>query len=130
MIVSANGFDTDRAEAMNAGADGYLVKPVRMAELKDRLRELLGLHWTSEAVSGKLSLPDRVVASNNTLLRPDCQTIKALAHYAQIGHISGIVDMLEELRTQDIRYQTFAETGLLMARQFRLRELQQLFLEA
>lgn len=44
LIVSANAFDGDRSEALETGASGYLVKPLRLAELKDKLREHLGLH--------------------------------------------------------------------------------------
>lgn len=128
LIVSANAFDTDRVEAINAGANGYLVKPLRMAELKDKLREHLGLNWTSKSACQTPSYTAPVISSNQ-IQRPDSETLNALLHFSRMGYISGVVDILEELRTQDIRYQMFAESGLLMARQFRLRELQQLFSE-
>ena len=125
LIVSANAFDGDRSEALETGASGYLVKPLRLAELRDKLREHLGLHWTSVPTPSHTA---PLIAALEPA-RPDHETRANLLHFARIGYVSGIVEILEGLCNQDARYQSFAATGLQLARQFRLRELQQMFSE-
>lgn len=41
MVLSARGGETDKVNALNEGADDYLVKPFSMAELLARLRVML-----------------------------------------------------------------------------------------
>jgi DNA-binding response OmpR family regulator len=41
LILTAKAADADEREALDAGADAYIVKPFRIAELDRRLKELL-----------------------------------------------------------------------------------------
>jgi len=40
--MTANAFDEDKAEAMKAGMDGHLAKPVRIPDLVKALSGILG----------------------------------------------------------------------------------------
>jgi signal transduction histidine kinase/DNA-binding NarL/FixJ family response regulator len=50
LAVSASASDYTREEAINAGCSDFLPKPIRAAELLERLRTLLGIEWTLAAV--------------------------------------------------------------------------------
>ena len=42
LFYSAAGYDSDREEALAAGAAGYLVKPAEVGRLVETVKELLG----------------------------------------------------------------------------------------
>ena len=46
VIVTANAFEEDRAEARRAGGDDFLAKPFREADLLEKVGRLLGVEWT------------------------------------------------------------------------------------
>jgi len=48
LAVSASASDYTREEALHAGCSDFLPKPIRAAELLDRLGRLLGLAWITE----------------------------------------------------------------------------------
>jgi DNA-binding response OmpR family regulator len=43
VVVSGQSFDTDKRRAMDAGADGYFVKPLSLRTLDN----LIALHFTA-----------------------------------------------------------------------------------
>jgi signal transduction histidine kinase/CheY-like chemotaxis protein/purine-cytosine permease-like protein len=127
IIVSANAFDRDRTEALAAGSDAYLVKPVRFFDLKEQLRKHLDLRWTYGQPPGGAEASRAPETPEETIVLPNAETLEGLLHFARIGYLSGIVRMLEELRREDARHGAFADEGLKLAKEFRLRELQELF---
>ena len=46
LVLSAHASDADSHRASEAGADGFVTKPIVPAQLLDRLAALLGLRWT------------------------------------------------------------------------------------
>ena len=48
VVVTADGFEDTRTACLDAGADGFLLKPVRMDTLAPLLQRLMGLEWVYE----------------------------------------------------------------------------------
>ena len=46
LVISAHALEADVRRAREAGADGFIAKPVAPAQLLDRMTALLGLRWT------------------------------------------------------------------------------------
>jgi signal transduction histidine kinase/CheY-like chemotaxis protein len=67
LAVSASASDYTREEALSAGCSDFLAKPIRAAELLDKLRELLGLEWIeapAPVVAGNAELPVADIAAH------------------------------------------------------------------
>ena len=66
IVISARSQESDKAAALDAGADDYLTKPFGVVELKARIRAALRhTHTTAEseevALSGRYSVEDLVI---------------------------------------------------------------------
>ncbi|WP_045224354.1 hybrid sensor histidine kinase/response regulator [Methyloterricola oryzae] len=128
IVVSANAYESDFTAAMESGFNDYIAKPVRMSELKDKLKALLGLQWRYEQprpINGATA--SRAPQAPAELCLPASDTLKGLLHFAQIGYISGIENYLRDLEGKDPAYRPFVAHATALAKQYRLRELQQLF---
>ena len=62
IVLSASAFETDRQEAMEAGADAFIVKPFRDSEVFSCIGEMLGIDYLyADAVNPVPVIPDNVV---------------------------------------------------------------------
>ncbi|HEX3971999.1 MAG TPA: ATP-binding protein, partial [Stellaceae bacterium] len=101
VMVSANAHeyqDPTRDEAIH---DGYLVKPLDIQQLLERLEALLGLEWVDEMsqaprAAGRFSpddYPENIVAH-----------MAELQQLGRIGHVRGIERKLAEMEEEDSVY--------------------------
>lgn len=86
VIVSARGELEDRLQGLHAGADGYLVKPVDMAELAALARNLARRLASTAAASWQLYEMTWALAARDgetlKLTAPELHVMKALAEHA------------------------------------------------
>lgn len=128
IVVSANAYESDCNAARAAGFDDYIVKPVRLSELKDKIKTHLDLEWRYETPKPLIPLGTAPATPADEDIRwPEPETLKGLLHFAQIGYISGIENSLKELERQDPSYKPFINKASALAKQYRLRELQLFF---
>ena len=45
LVLSAHASNTDARRVTEAGADGFITKPIAPTQLLERIAALLGLHW-------------------------------------------------------------------------------------
>lgn len=124
IILSVQNQDTDKIEALDAGADDYLTKPFSVGELTARLRVAMR-HIRQEEpelvfVSGKLhvDLTARIVTLDGEevqLTPTEYDLLRVLIHYA--GRVLTHQQLLKEVR--GAAYQT--ETHLLRVHMSNLR---------
>jgi signal transduction histidine kinase/ActR/RegA family two-component response regulator len=93
LAVSASASDYTREEAISAGCDDFLPKPIRATELLERLRGMLALEWTylSEAVV----LPD-AARDPGGLAAPDPGTSADLYDLAMKGEVKALLARVDE----------------------------------
>jgi signal transduction histidine kinase/DNA-binding response OmpR family regulator len=100
LAVSASASDYTREEALNAGCNDFLAKPVRAEELLGKLRSLLDLTWTTQAVESKRS--ERAVARGDAAVAPiDGAIADELYDLAMKGDVKALVARTEAAMRSD-----------------------------
>ena len=99
IVISARSEDTDKIDALDAGADDYLVKPFAFDELLARLRVLL--RRKSGAVSDVITIADLVVDCAGRTVeragRPVTLSSKEFAVLEYLARNSGVVLSREKI---------------------------------
>ncbi len=96
LIVSANAFDSDLRNDVGVGREDFIVKPLRIDNLLERVRARLDLVWTTPA-------EHRVRDDAGAVALPDA-SLRVLRQLSEMGYVRGILEKLEELDLLDPRY--------------------------
>jgi PAS domain S-box-containing protein len=97
IIVTASGFTDERGDALAAGANGYVAKPIRLNPLLDEITRLVGARFSSAPHPGPTPVtfsPEvlRCLSSNQrpeilkALRYGDIRSLRALADQVGIDH--------------------------------------------
>jgi len=126
IAVSANAFESDREQAIAAGCNGFIFKPVYLRDLLEQLQLHLTLEWIRDA---------SVIEANSELVEtaraiPPLEHLAALRDYARIGYIQGLNEELDRVLAMDVVHQGFVLHLREMAKQFRTMEIVELIEEA
>ncbi|HEX3485568.1 MAG TPA: ATP-binding protein [Micropepsaceae bacterium] len=119
VMVSANVHEIRTTNRSETSHDAFLVKPLDIRRLLERLEDLLGLEWTYE-----LPLPIRRAIDSSELAHiAHSVHIDSIIALCRIGHASGVAARLDELeRNQPDAAGAIASLRELL-REFRLREM-------
>lgn len=88
IALSASASDYTSQDALNAGCDAFLPKPLHLADLLDRIAQLLHVEWQYQETPGVAAA--RVAASGSFALQRDLAD--ELYHLAMQGDIAGLVE--------------------------------------
>jgi signal transduction histidine kinase/DNA-binding NarL/FixJ family response regulator len=88
IAVSASASDYTSQEALQAGCDAFLPKPLHLADLLDRITGLLQVEWQYEDAASPVS--QRAAESHTFALQRDLAD--ELYHLAMQGDIAGLVE--------------------------------------
>ena len=121
VVLSANAYPSDRLNAINAGCNDFLSKPIQVSELLSKLKLHLVLDWLYQEERQK-NESDR----QSTYQPPSLETIQELTGYVRIGDILGLNQYLTELIQHYPEYTHFSQQIMKLARQFRLVEIKKL----
>jgi len=99
LIVSANAYDKSLDNPAAIAADDFLVKPVNVAELLERIGVRLALAWTQAAVAVAAPAPALLVL-------PPAEHLIALRRQIALGYVRGVQ---RELDAIDPRYAVFTD---------------------
>ncbi|MFM2053494.1 MAG: hypothetical protein RL456_1531 [Pseudomonadota bacterium] len=113
-IVSANAFDKGLDNDVGIAPADFLVKPVRVGELLDWLGRRLGLAWTEAAP------PPAPAPRPEAGERPDAGQLRALQEAVSIGHVRGVLRLLDAIDAERPACRDFTDTLRALARQFQL----------
>ncbi len=117
IIISANAFDKGRDNAAGISNEDFLLKPVNVFQLLDRIGKRLQLEWVYP-VAGETIEPQSGIETVINL--PPPEYLQALRELIVLGYVRGIHEKLDEIELLDADYEEFIEIVRTCARQFRL----------
>jgi hypothetical protein len=116
-IVSANAFDRGQDNEVGIAATDFLVKPVRLGELLDWLGRRLALTW----IDAPPPATDPATApTHSPAALPDRVRLLALQEAVSIGHVRGVLRLLDAIDAEQPDCRAFTETLRTLARQFQI----------
>jgi signal transduction histidine kinase/DNA-binding NarL/FixJ family response regulator len=130
IISSANVFESDRHESLEAGANLFLPKPIQAEVLLSALQQILTLKWCHEKNNTQpTSLPSVTLSEPPAeLIIPTQAEITQLYDLARRGLVNDLVEVAEKLQSENRQYAVFVQHLVGMARGYKLKPMRE-FLE-
>jgi CheY-like chemotaxis protein len=127
IAISASVFDFDHQQSREVGCDGFLPKPVREADLLEKVRLHLGLEWVYEEIDSKvqLSSENSGLSTQDSLVVPPAQEIASLLDLAMRGDLKGIIQETTRLEELDQQWVPFATHLRQLAKSFKGKQIRQ-----
>lgn len=122
---SASVFDFNRQEAINAGCDNFLPKPVHADELLSQLQELLHIQWIYRSVDDFFEIVAEQ-PSGTELIVPSATELEDLYEAVQRCRVVTIQAEAQRLKQMNPKYSTFANKVLALADEFEIDAIAQL----
>lgn len=122
LILSANAYPSDRQDAIEAGCNDFLAKPLQMRELLGKLRLHLSLNWIYQGVECE-ALPSPI---QEPMILPPSWLLDELNQHVRIGDLMSLKQQLHELIRLDPGYKPFALRIRTLANEFRIGEIKKL----
>jgi CheY-like chemotaxis protein len=109
IVCSANVFEENRQQSLDAGAAAFIPKPFQRDELLHGLRSLLKVDWSYavEIQKSPQSIPQQA-PTNSELVLPSQDVLQQLYHLAMMGDIPAIEEMLKTQVNQNQQLVPFA----------------------
>ncbi|MBD2129639.1 AAA family ATPase [Microcoleus sp. ZQ-A2] len=142
IAISASVFDFDRQQSREVGCDDFLPKPVREADLLEKLRGYLGLEWvyeTSGVGATQVSLlqesavmgQEQLLNGNKQLTGPEfiplpAQELEILFDLAMMGDLRGIMEQASQLEALDPQWLPLATHLRQLAKSFKGKQILEL----
>ena len=121
LAISASAFPKTREESFLAGCDDFLTKPLHFDEVLDRLQAHLGLEWLYEPLAyGDF---EEEVQNLDPLVLPPPEVLQTLLRFADLGNITGLQEMLENLTQQNPEFKAFVLKIDRLTRKFEFEKL-------
>ncbi|BAY48004.1 ATP-binding protein [Scytonema sp. HK-05] len=127
IAISASVFDFDHQQSREVGCDGFLPKPVREADLLEKVRVHLGLEWVYEEIDSKvqLSSENSGLSTQDSLVVPPAQEVASLLDLAMRGDLKGIIQETTRLQELDQQWVPFATHLRQLAKSFKGKQIRQ-----
>ncbi len=127
IAISASVFDFDHQQSREVGCDGFLPKPVREADLLEKVRVHLGLEWVYEEIDSKVQLSSEYsgLSTQDSLVVPPAQEVATLLDLAMRGDLKGIIQETTRLEELDQQWVPFATHLRQLAKNFKGKQIRQ-----
>ena len=117
IIVSAGATDEDQRNALQAGANAFLPKPLDMQRLLAEIGNLIDLTWLPEATDTPAA------GAPLPLVAPPAEGLEVLYQLARAGNRRRIREHAEHLASLNDDYRGFTNSVLLLASRFESRAI-------
>ena len=117
LIVSANAYDKGLENPAGIAAEDFIVKPVNVGELLERIGVRLALDWTMQHAPAAASPPAPA------LRFPPAAQLDALREQITLGYVRGVNRQLDAIAAQGPEYADFAATLRKLAARFDLEAM-------
>jgi len=114
IAASASAFDDDKRQALSAGCDGFIAKPINVPDLFALLEKHLHLQWEYETPTAKPS--ETVTEAVNVTLPPEI--VSVLYDLALSGDMTRLKEQADQLEAQSEAYRPFAIKLRLLAKNY------------
>ncbi|MBW4465526.1 MAG: response regulator [Pegethrix bostrychoides GSE-TBD4-15B] len=127
IVSSASVFESDRQKSLNAGAKGFLPKPVQVEKLLELLQELLRIEWVYERKSVDKSERSGSLDQSqmNEVIPPPAAELFTLYDLSRKGLISGVFKEVERIEQLNADYRGFTEQVRKFAKNFQIKQLRE-----
>ena len=126
VVSSASVFESDRCESFEAGANGFLPKPVETDTLFAELKKLLALEWQYETTE---KLTDNNVSSSEEIadvIVPPQDVLEKLYDLVRRGLIQDLTRTVEQIAAEDSQYESFSSQLLSLTKGFKIKAIRNL----
>jgi signal transduction histidine kinase/CheY-like chemotaxis protein len=123
IVLSANAYATERINAINAGCNDFLAKPIDVPELFRKLKLHLGLVWIDSVDDLVISVD--IPTSNDRPELTDSE-VNGLINYVRIGDLIGLNQYLIELSQNRPQSQNFIQHIQILSTEYRLGDIKKL----
>ncbi|GAA6623206.1 AAA family ATPase [Scytonema sp. NUACC26] len=125
IAVSASVFEFERQQSREVGCDDFLPKPIKKAELLEKLRIHLALEWVYEEINNNVQLntPTSQIADTQSLVTPPAEELALLLHLAMKGDLKSIAKRAVELEKLDEQYVPFATYLRQLVKEFKSKQI-------
>ncbi|HEY9634235.1 MAG TPA: AAA family ATPase [Coleofasciculaceae cyanobacterium] len=135
--ISASVFALDQQQSQEVGCNDFIAKPIREAELLEKLQVHLGLEWVYEqkdeverikdeverTKDGNISLHTSDFALEGAIVAPPAEELAVLLDLAMRGDLRGIVEQATRLEALDQQWVPFATHLRQLAKSFKGKEI-------
>ncbi|KUI99686.1 ATP-binding protein [Vibrio sp. MEBiC08052] len=125
LIVSASASQTELTQGEEAGASGFVSKPIDRNRLLIQIGEQLNLTWIVDEQTSKLDASP-MMSDTSEWVTPPREQLEELHHLALLGNMRHIRNWAEGLKAEDSRYNAFAAQLIDMTKAFQSRAISQL----
>ncbi len=128
IAISASAFEHEKQQALLAGCDAFLPKPVQLEKLLALLSTHLNLEWLcdNQPEGYEARPPTKQMASSTSEWIPPVEELTILYELAMLGKMSQLRRHADYLIRLDQRYQSFAHKLQDLAKDFEVERLQTL----
>jgi len=120
LAISASSYDYNKQQALSAGCDDFLSKPIQIDSLLEKFKKLLALQWRFEQ-----SDTPTPVESDQLLVMPSTTDRDELRELVLRGDVQGLIDKSSTLEQLDISLKPFAAKLQSLAEEFELLKIRQ-----
>tara|TARA_R110000850_G_scaffold189247_10_gene315116 strand:- start:14813 stop:18220 length:3408 start_codon:yes stop_codon:yes gene_type:complete len=128
VVISADAFEKNHGASAGIVPQDFLVKPVHVDQLMERIRLALNLIWIEagpETYKPAADAPARPQIST----APDSAELRKLRELGELGHVRGILDLLDEIDAMDERNAAFTAALREKVKAFEIPEYMRLLAE-
>ena len=114
---SAIGVNSEEKLSLEAGANDFIAKPIKVEELLEKLQTNLRLEWVYKSTETPEEQP------SSKMVLPPAAELQEIVNAARIGDIDRIETEATRLRQLDIAYIPFADKIVELAAEFNDTEI-------
>jgi len=121
--ISASAFETTKQESFAASCDDFLIKPIQIDELLEKLRVHLNLEWNYE----RQNEPQEPItpSGQEEVIPPPPEELSQLYQLAKIGNVLRLQERLQELTASDPKFAPFEARITQLADELKLDDIEQ-----
>ena len=123
IAVSANAFDEAQEKSMAAGCHDFIIKPVDVEDLLERLQVHLKLEWIYKDERSPQNVPEQL--EQQPIIPPQAEELTVLLKAATIGDIAEIRESITRLEASNPQFMPFVAKLRQLANEFRMAAIRE-----